>query len=207
MTRNVGRWTTDVDDSQRGALERARRGDPCGRPDSRRGAFDRDGTSPSPTADRDAAHGIRSLGATLVVARIRDVARWIGTGQARPLRRIATRRMGSGPWGRPLWSPGFATWRVGSGRDKPVPHGGSRRGAWDPARRGDPCGRPDSRRGALDRDGTSPSPTADRDAAHGIRPVGATLVVARIRDVACWIGTGQARPPRRIATRRMGSAP
>ena len=161
-------------------LERSnvRRGDPCGRPVSRRGGVGRIAgrwtdrgalafgsgtgqarplrTAPSAwgEASRAFSSGATFVGATLAVARFRDVGAldgsrrvgvWIrdgtspsptdrpvalGRGVARVLERSNVRR--GDPCGRPVSRRGgvgriAARWRLDPGRDKPVPYGPPRR--------------------------------------------------------------------------------
>ena len=181
---------------RRGDSRRGRRGDPCGRPDSRRAGVGRSRRLVvSPGGDKPVPYGVpavagiraMAVGATLAVARIRDAPALDGRGASSFL------RDGTGP--SPTVCPPsreFASRPVGATlvvariRDAPALDGREaspflrdgtspsptvaprRRGDSRHGRRGDPCGRPDSRRAG----------------------------VGRSRRLVVFSGTGQARPLR-----------
>ena len=169
-----------------------RRGDPCGRPDSRRAlAAGRD--KPVPTTFRTVDHVPRRRGRPLWSPGL-GACLGCGTGQARPLRRFAPtstivpRRRGD-PCGRP--DPRRA---LAAGRDKPSPTAFRANVDHVPRRRGDPCGRPDSGRAlAAGRDKPVPYGVS-RQRRPLFRAVGATLVVARTRG-APWLRDGTSPSP------------
>ena len=162
-----------------------RRGDPCGRPDSRRagvvpdgdiGVWLRDGTTPVPYGARSAGpwrnlaqFPCRFVGATLAVARIRD---------APALCRMATSALAPG---RDNPRPLRRTLRRPVAEPRAVPMS---------VRRGDPCGRPDSRRAGVVPDGDIGVGSGTGQA----RPLRRTLRRPVAEPRAVGSGTGQARP-------------